>query len=55
MNAETDVWHQLVVVAIIIIAVVVRGWPRRRNDRWSLTLRVERDRSDSHDDDDPGR
>lgn len=44
------VWGELAALAVIIVAVVVRGWPRRRSDRWSLTLKIDRDRSDASDD-----
>ena len=39
-------WGELAVLAVIVVAVVVRGWPRRRNDRWRVTFEIERDRSD---------
>lgn len=43
---------ELIALAVILVAVVVRGWPRRRRDRWQASFHIERDRSDPHRDDD---
>jgi hypothetical protein len=39
----------LAAAVIIVVAVVIRGWPRRRRDRWRVTFEIERDRSDPPD------
>jgi len=44
---------ELIGLAVIVVAVVVRGWPRRRRDRWSLTFHITRDRSNADDEKPP--